>query len=271
MSKTWFITGASRGFGHVWAEAALARGDKVAATARNTDNLKELVEKYGDNILALQLNVDDREADFAAVKQAFDHFGSIDITINNAGYGQFGAVEELSEQEARQQIETNLFGALWITQAVLPYMRKQGHGHILQVSSVGGIDAYAGLGIYNASKWALEALTEALSKEVTSFGIKCTLIEPGGYSTDWAGDSAKHAQPIAAYDGIRDGRPTGKSAAAGDPEATAYAILKVVDSDNPPLRLLLGVYGVEHVKEVYPERLKVWAEWEDVSRAAQGN
>lgn len=271
MAKTWFITGTSRGFGREWTEAALARGDKVAATARDTSTLDGLVKKYGDTILPLQLDVNDHDADFAVVKQAFEHFGTIDVIVNNAGYGIFGVIEEVSEQEARAQIETNLFGALWVTQAALPYLRKQGHGHIIQVSSIGGVAAFAGLGMYHASKWGLEGFSEALSKEVAPFGIKVTIIEPSGFTTDWAGDSSKHAAEISAYDGIRDGRPTGRGGVQpGDPKATAKAILKVVDSDNPPLRLLLGEFATNYVKELYPERLKVWAEWEDVSKAAQG-
>lgn len=269
MSKNWFITGTSRGFGRAWATAALERGDNVAATARNMADLDDLVKDYGDSIMPIELNVDDRAADFAAVERAFDRFGTIDVVVNNAGYGQFGAVEELSEQEARQQMETNLFGTLWITQAVLPHLRKQGYGHILQVSSIGGVDAYANLGIYNASKWAVEGFTEALNKEVAPFGIKLTLIEPGGFGTDWAGSSAKHATPIAAYDAIRQVRGGGNL--PGDPEASSKAILQVVDSDNPPLRLMIGKDTVNYITETYRQRLKTWSDWEDVTEEAQGN
>lgn len=196
--KVWFITGASRGFGRVWAEAALQRGDKVAATARKKDTLEELESQYKDSVLVLELDVTNRKECFDIVKQAKDHFGNLDIVINNAGYGQFGMIEELSEEEARQQIETNLFGALWVTQAALPIMREQEHGHILQVSSIGGIVAFPNIGMYHASKWALEGLSDALSQEVRDFDIYITLIEPGGFDTDWSGSSAKHAQPIAA-------------------------------------------------------------------------
>ena len=154
--KVWFITGASRGFGRQWAIAALERGDKVAATARDTSTLDDLVADYGDAILPIRLDVTDRDADFAAVKQAHDHFGRLDVVVNNAGYGQFGFIEELSEADARDQIETNVFGALWVTQAALPYLRAQRSGHIIQVSSIGGITAFQNVGIYHASKWALE-------------------------------------------------------------------------------------------------------------------
>src|SRR6201996_3978170 len=184
MTKTIFITGASRGFGKLWAEALLQRGDKVVATARDPRTLDDLVNKYGDNILPLQLDVNDRAADFAAIAKAKAHFGTIDILINNAGYGLFGAVEETSEQEARDQMETNFFGLLWLSQAIIPVMREQGHGHIIQVSSILGLITIPWLGLYNASKFAVEGLSETLASEVKGFGINVTLIEPNGFSTD---------------------------------------------------------------------------------------
>src|ERR1700712_4432231 len=204
MTKNWFITGTSRGFGREWTMAALERGDRVAATARNIDSLSDLADRYGDLLLPLQLDVTDREADFAAVARARDVFGSLDVVVNNAGYGQFGLIEELSEKEARDQLETNVFGALWITQAALPFLREQRSGHILQVSSIGGISAFPNIGIYNASKWALEAFSQSLAAEVADFGIRVTLIEPGGFSTDWGGASAKHAAANPAYDAYRE-------------------------------------------------------------------
>src|ERR1700755_3578847 len=160
MAKVWFITGASRGFGYLWAEAALERGDRVAATTRDLAALDRLVSRFGDAILPIVLDVTDRARSFAAVGQAHAAFGRLDIVVNNAGYGQFGLVEELSEAEARAQIETNLFGALWVTQAALPIMRAQWSGHIIQVSSVGGVNAFPTVGIYNASKWALEGISQ---------------------------------------------------------------------------------------------------------------
>jgi hypothetical protein len=170
MSTTWFITGASRGFGREWATAALERGDSVAATARDTATLDDLVQRFGDAVLPLQLDVTDREADIAAVHRAHDTFGRLDVVVNNAGYGLFGMVEEVSEAEVRAQFDANVFGALWITQAALPLMRAQGSGHVLQVSSVGGIVALPNLGIYNASKWALEAFSQSLAAEVAQVG-----------------------------------------------------------------------------------------------------
>src|SRR6476646_6702699 len=164
--KTWFITGTSRGFGREWAIAALERGDRVAGTARDPSTLDDLVEEHGDALLALPLDVTDRDAVFETVRRAHDRFGRLDVVVNNAGYGQFGMVEELSEQEARDQIETNLFGAPWVTQAALPFLREQGSGHFLQVSSIGGISAFPGIGMYHASKWALEGFSQALAAEV---------------------------------------------------------------------------------------------------------
>jgi NAD(P)-dependent dehydrogenase (short-subunit alcohol dehydrogenase family) len=270
--KTWFITGTSRGFGREWTKAALERGDRVAATARNTESLQDLVAQYGENILPLTLDVTDREADFAAVKTAHDHFGQLDVIVNNAGYGQFGAIEEVSEAETRAQLETNLFGALWVTQAALPYLRAQGHGHILQVSSIGGVAAFGGLGLYHASKWGLEGFSEALSHEVAPFGIHVTIIEPGGFTTDWGGSSAAHAEQMPVYDAVRQMRTTRFSRVKyGDPVASSAAILKVVDAENPPLRLLLGAFATHIIPEVYEQRLKTWAEWAEVSRAADGD
>jgi NAD(P)-dependent dehydrogenase (short-subunit alcohol dehydrogenase family) len=179
VTKTWFITGASKGFGREWAEAALEREDKVAATARNLQTLDALVDTYGDSVLPIQLDVTDRGADFDAVNGAADHFGGLDVVINNAGYGHFGMIEELTEDDVRSQLETNFFGALWVTQAALPIMREQGSGHIIQVSSLGGITAFPAIGAYHASKWALEGLSQSLSQEVAGFGIDVTLIEPG--------------------------------------------------------------------------------------------
>lgn len=190
--KTWFITGASRGFGRVWAQAALERGDRVAMSARNPQALTELAEAYGDRALPLTLDVTDRQAVFAAVDQVVEYFGTLDVVVNNAGYGLFGMVEETTEQQARAQLETNFFGALWVTQAVLPVLRRQGSGHILQVSSIGGIAAFPTLGLYNASKWAVEGLSEALAAELAPLGVKVTILEPGPYGTDWSGASAVH-------------------------------------------------------------------------------
>jgi NAD(P)-dependent dehydrogenase (short-subunit alcohol dehydrogenase family) len=273
-SKTWFITGASRGFGREWSIAALERGDRVVATARNMETLGDLVREYPDTIFPLALDVTDRDAAFEAVRQGFEHFGRLDVVVNNAGYGQFGMVEELSEQEAREQIETNLFGALWVTQAALPYLREQGSGHIIQVSSIGGITAFANIGMYHASKWALEGISQALAQEVASFGIKVTLIEPGGYSTDWGGSSARHATPLPAYDTAREANQrfrAERSRRPGDPFATRAAVLQLVDADTPPLRIFFGDGPLALATADYESRLALWRQWEPLSLEAQGH
>lgn len=271
--KVWFITGTSRGFGREWAIAALERGDKVAATARNVSSLEDLTKKYGDSLLPIELDVTDRAADFAAVEQAHDHFGRLDIVINNAGYGLFGFVEEVSEQQARDQIETNLFGALWVTQAALPYLREQKSGHILQVSSIGGISAFQNVGLYHASKWGLEGFSQSLAQEVESFGIHVTLIEPGGFSTDWAGSSSKRADELPAYEEAHAAANEARSkrtAKSGDPQASARALLKVVDAEKPPLRVFFGEAPLSIAKADYESRLATWEEWQPVSVEAQG-
>ena len=272
--KIWFITGTSRGFGREWAIAALDRGDKVAATARNTDSLSDLVGKYGDAILPIALDVTDKDAANAAVKQAHDKFGRLDVVINNAGYGHFGFVEEISEKDARAQIETNLFGALWITQAALPLMRAQKSGHIIQVSSIGGISAFPLVGIYHASKWALEGLSQALAQEVAGFGINVTMIEPGGFSTDWSGSSSVTSEVVAGYEQLHDDVVESRKkrmATPGDPRATRTAILKVVDAEKPPLRIFFGDGPISIAKADYASRIAIWEEWNDVSIEAQGS
>lgn len=271
--RTWFITGSSRGFGREWAIAALERGESVAATARNASSLKDLVERFGDKVLALELDVTDRAAVFDAVAQAHERFGRLDVIVNNAGYGQFGMVEELSEADAREQIETNLFGALWVTQAALPYLREQGSGHILQVSSIGGISAFPNIGMYHASKWALEGISQSLAQEVAGFGVKVTLIEPTGYSTDWSGSSARHADPLPAYDDRRAEVAEARKArlgTPGDPVATRDAVLKIVEAENPPLRIFFGDGPLAVATADYESRLATWREWEPVSIAAHG-
>ncbi len=273
MSKIWFITGASRGFGREWSAAALERGDRVAATARDLSTLDDLAAKYGDRLLPIQLDVTDREADFAAVRRAHDHFGGLDVVVNNAGYGQFGMIEEISEAEARAQFEANVFGALWVTQAALPLLRESGGGNVLQVSSIGGISAFPNIGIYNSSKWALEGFSQALAQEVADFGIKVTLIEPGGFSTDWAGSSAKHATPLPAYEEFRVKAQEARKARVadpGDPQASARVVLEIVDAENPPLRVFFGKAPINIATKDYESRLATWQAHQDWSQAAQG-
>jgi NAD(P)-dependent dehydrogenase (short-subunit alcohol dehydrogenase family) len=274
LSKVWFITGTSKGFGREWAIAALERGDRVAATARDTSTLDDLVKQYGDAILPIQLDVTDRDADFAAVAAAHERFGRLDIVINNAGYGHFGFVEEITEAEARAQLDTNLFGALWVTQAALPYLREQGSGHILQVSSIGGISAFPWVGIYHASKWALEGITQSLAQEVEQFGIKVTSIEPGGYATDWSGPSGTFSDRLPAYeeyfDQVMEARKQ-RVGTPGDPVATRAAILELVDAPNPPRRIFFGTAPLGIATADYESRLATWREWQPLSERAQGN
>jgi NAD(P)-dependent dehydrogenase (short-subunit alcohol dehydrogenase family) len=271
-SKVWFITGTSKGFGRVWAEAALARGDRVAATARDVSSLQSLVERYGDRVAALALDVTDKGAVHQAITAAHARFGRLDVVINNAGYGLFGAIEEVSESEARAQMETNLFGALWVTQAALPIMRAQGSGHIIQISSIGGINAFPTVGLYHASKWALEGFSQSLAAEVAPHGIKVTLVEPAGYATDWSGPSAQRATPLPAYDAARSAIAAFRSGnKPGDPDATAEAILKVVDAKDPPLRVFFGTVGLPMARAEYARRIDLWEKWQDVSTLAQGD
>jgi NAD(P)-dependent dehydrogenase (short-subunit alcohol dehydrogenase family) len=273
MSKTIFITGASRGFGKLWAEAFLKRGDKVAATSRSISGLQDLADKYGDNFLPIALDITDREASIAAVTKAHQYFGSLDVVINNAGYGVFGAIEEISEQEAKDIFSANVFGTLWVTQAALPIFREQNHGHIIQLSSVLGVWTLPTLGIYNATKFAVEGMSEALASEVAEFGIKVTLVEPNGYTTDFGGASAVQSKAIDAYTTVKANLGAAEGLQADDygkPEATVPAILKLVDAENPPLRLFLGKLGYTKTKRVYQEKLDTWKAWEDVAVAAHG-
>ncbi|MFI8308910.1 SDR family oxidoreductase [Streptomyces sp. NPDC085927] len=269
MSSVWLVTGSSRGLGRQFVESALARGDRVVATARRTESLTGLVASYGDAVVPLKLDVRDRSAVTEVVKRAVEHFGRLDVVVNNAGHGLFGAVEEISEQAIRDQMETNFFGTLWVTQAVLPYLREQGSGHIVQISSTSGVVAFPALGGYHASKWAVEGLSESLAQEVSAFGIKVTIVEPGGYSTDWAGSSAVRTEPNAVYDGLRE-TLSSIPVRMGDPAATGPALLKIVDAENPPLRVFFGSQPLDMVKSVYTERFRVWEEWAGLSAEAEG-
>jgi NAD(P)-dependent dehydrogenase (short-subunit alcohol dehydrogenase family) len=272
MAKTIFITGASRGFGRIWTEAFLKRGDNVVATVRNPETLIELAKEFSSNLLVLKLDVTDKKASFDAVETAKKHFGSIDVLINNAGFGHIGAVEELSEQDVRSQFETNVLGSLWTIQAILPIMRQQNSGQIIQLSSALGLNTVSLMGLYSAAKFAVEGLTETLAGEVSGFGIKVTIVEPGGFSTDFFGtNSLALSESIPAYDDIRkDFYEHAEAQDSGNPKATAGAILSLVDAKNPPLRLLLGKTTLPWVKYTYEERLKTWESWQDVSVAAHG-
>lgn len=269
MSKTILITGASKGFGRAWTEAFLAKGYNVAATARNLESLNDLKEKFGNAILPLKLDVNNRQESLQVVEKVKQHFGTIDVLINNAGYALTGAVEEASEQETREQFETNFFGTLWLTQAVLPIMREQKSGHIIQVSSILGLATLpTSTGIYSASKFAVEGFSETLASEVKQFGIKVTLLEPNGYESNiWhTGISSKN---LPHYDAIRKAQAESENI-FGKVEATAPAVVNLVESENPPLRLLLGKVALPFVKQSYEQRLENWEKWNNVSVEAHG-
>lgn len=269
MSKVWFITGSSRGFGRVWAEAALARGDRVAATARNLASLDALVARYASSVLPIALDVDDKSAVDSAVRRAHETFGRLDVVVNNAGYGLFGTIEEVSESEARAQMETNVFGALWVTKAALPIMRQQRSGHVIQISSIAGILANSNLGLYHASKWALEGFSQALAAEVREFGIRVTIVEPGGYTTDWGTTSALWAKPLPAYERIREQHQARRAVMRrGAPEDTAVVMLQLVDMPEPPLRIVFGRGLVDPIAKEYENRVALWRRYSELSELA---
>jgi NAD(P)-dependent dehydrogenase (short-subunit alcohol dehydrogenase family) len=271
-SKVWFITGASRGFGRVWAEAALKRGDKVAATARTLANVADLKEKFDDAVLPLALDVTNADQVQQAVHQAHTHFGRLDVVLNNAGYALVGTTEEASEADVRAVFDANYFGTLRVIQAALPLLRQQGSGHILGVSSTLGIIAMPLIGFYSATKWAVEALHESLAQEVKPFGIKVTLIEPGAYATEFGSPaSLKQSQGMEIYGPLRQRIFEGMAAMErGDPQATADALLTVVDAEEPPLRMMLGSHNLPAARAAYADRLATWEAWETVSNTAQG-
>lgn len=270
MKKTWFITGASRGFGRIWAEAALQRGDRVTATARKLADVADLTERYGDAVLPLALDVTDAAQVRQTVQQAYAHFGRLDVLVNNAGVSLFAATEEASDEQIRDLFDVNYLGMVRVLRAALPLMRKQGSGHILGVSSGLGITALPLIGYYCATKWAVEALHESLAQEVRTFGIRVTLVEPGAYATDF-GKSSEIADALEPYAESRKHFLTHLAGMErGDPDATAEAILKLVDADDPPLRLGLGNSILPRARAAYGERLATWEAWEDVANAAMG-
>jgi NAD(P)-dependent dehydrogenase (short-subunit alcohol dehydrogenase family) len=273
--RTWLITGASRGLGRAIAEAALDAGGIVAATARDLTRLKDLRERYDDRVIPLALDVSDRAAVFETVHKAAAEAGRIDVLVNNAGHGLAGGVEEVDERQARDQLDVNFFGALWCTQAVLPVMRRQGSGHILQMSSIAGIATYPNLGLYCASKWALEGLSETLAQEVAGFGIRVTLVEPGEFRTEWSAGSMVRATPMPEYDEVLAKRRHGLSGAyadlqPGDPRRLGEALLQIVEAEEPPLRLLLGDRAADLAPESYRQRMEDWARWDALARTADG-
>jgi NAD(P)-dependent dehydrogenase (short-subunit alcohol dehydrogenase family) len=271
-SKVWFITGTSRGFGRVWADAALKRGDKVAATARNLAGIADLKEKYGANVLTLELDVTNPEQAKKAVEQAHSHFGRLDIVLNNAGYSLVGTIEEAGADDIRALYETNVIGPVSVIQAALPLLRKQGSGHILGTSSGLGHVTMPVIGYYCSSKWAFEAIHESLAIEVKPFGIKVTIIEPGAYATEFGSpESLKFAAGLDIYADTKAQLFEGlKNMERGNPDATPQALFQIVDAENPPLRFNLGSQNLPWVRSAYAERLATWEAWESVSNSAQG-
>ena len=271
-NKVWFITGSSRGFGRVWTEAALRRGDKVAATARKLSSLAGLKAAFGENILTLELDVTKPDQVKTAVEQAYAHFGRLDVVLNNAGYSLVGTIEEGSADEVRALYETNVLGPVAVIQAALPLLRQQGYGHILGTSSNLGHVTLPVIGYYCSSKWAFEAIHESLAEEVKQFGIKVTIIEPGAYATEFGSpDSLKFAAGLEIYGPFKAKFSERlQTMQRGDPNATPDAIFKLVDAENPPLRLFLGSHNLPWTKAAYNERLATWEAWAEVSNAAQG-
>lgn len=270
--KVWFITGSSRGFGRIWTEAALERGDQVVATARNLESIIDLKEKYGKNVLPLELDVTKSEQVKMVVAQAHDHFGRLDVILNNAAYALVGTIEESDLNDVRALFETNVFGTLSVIQAALPLLRKQGGGHLVSVSSNLGHEAFPVIGYYCSSKWAFEAIHESLAAEVAPFGIQVTIIEPGAYATEFGTPaSIKMAKGLAIYNDFKEQFIQGlRTMERGDPKATPHAIFKVVDTDEPPLRLFLGKHSLPSVRKAYQERLDTWEAWKEVADAVQG-
>ena len=270
--KIWFITGASRGFGRVWTEAALQRGDKVAATARQLASLADLADKYGENVLPLALDVTNPDQVKTAVAQAHAHFGRLDVVLNNAGYSLVGTIEEASLDDIRALFETNVYGAVSVIQAALPFLRAQGSGHILGTSSGLGHVTLPVIGYYASSKWAFEAIYESLAAEVAPFGIKVTIIEPGAYATSSdSAESMRFATGLPAYTDFKNQFfAASKGRERGDPAATPAAVFAVVDAAQPPLRLFLGRHTLPWVRATYAERLATWEAWQAVADAAQG-
>lgn len=269
MKKIWFITGSSRGLGRSLTEAVLAKGDFVAATARNPEQLKDLSEKYPDQIYAIKLDVTNHDQIYAAVDETIQKFGKIDVLVNNAGFGIIGAAEAFSEEQVRSQLQTNLYAPIEITRAILPHMRKQRSGHILQISSVGGRVGNAGLTMYQAAKFGLGGFSEALSKEVAPLGIKVTCVEPGGFRTDWAGDSMSYAPSVEGYETTVDQRAEffkgGDFVPVGDPEKAAKVMVDLVDNTEVPVHLVLGSEAIGLLKIADQVRTAEMEKWLSVS------
>lgn len=273
MSKVWIITGCSTGFGRELAKQTLAKGYRVAVTARNPDDIQDIVADYPDTALALQLDVTKPEQIKSAVKQLEDKFGKIDVLVNNAGIGYFGAIEESEEDEVRRMFEINYFGLVNVTNEVLPIMRKQRSGHIINIASIAGLVGFPAVGHYNGTKFAVDGMSEALAKEVDPLGIKVTIISPSGFRTDWAGRSANESdKTIDDYSQTAEENKNNIRNAsgnqAGDPERAAEAIIKVTETDNPPLRLLLGEAALKNARQKLETLKEDFDAWEETTKWA---
>jgi NAD(P)-dependent dehydrogenase (short-subunit alcohol dehydrogenase family) len=266
MSRTWLITGSSRGLGRELAKAVLESGDRVVATARTPQQLDDLEQKYGDNVRAVALDVTDAEAARRAVQTAIDEFGGLDVVANNAGYANSAPIEEIEEADFRAQVETNLFGVVNVTRAALPLFRRQRSGHFLQFSSIGGrAGGTPGMGAYQTAKFAVEGFSEVLNNEVKPFGVKVTIIEPGAFRTDWGGSSMTIAPVGADYEQtvgeINRYRRSADGQQPGDPALAAKAVVDIVALDEPPLRLLLGKDALEHADRASRSRAAEAEQW----------
>ncbi len=273
MTKVWLITGCSTGFGRELAKQALAKGYQVAVASRNTNDVQDIVAAYPENAIAIKLDVTVAAQIQEAVQTTLQKFGQIDVLVNNAGIGYFAAIEESEEEEVRKMFEINVFGLANMTQAVLPQMRKRRTGHILNVASIGGLRAFPGVGFYNATKFAVDGLSEALSKEVAPLGIKVTIIAPSGFRTDWAGRSAKDGESIiedyATTAGKNKGDIRGYSGnQPGDPVRAAKAMILVTETENPPLRLLLGIAALKGARIKLDELKHDFDTWATVTEEA---
>jgi NAD(P)-dependent dehydrogenase (short-subunit alcohol dehydrogenase family) len=269
MKKVWFITGSSRGLGRSLTEAVLSKGDRVVATARKPEQLKDLTDKFNDQIYPLQLDLIDKSQIQLAVARAIRHFGKIDVLVNNAGFGITGAAEAFTDEQVRSQLEVNLYAPIEVTRAVLPHMRKQRSGHILQISSIGGRVGNAGLTMYQAAKFGLAGFAEALCKEVAPLGIKVTSIEPGGFRTDWAGASMTFAKDIDGYEstigGIKEFLASGTFVPLGDPAKAAKVMIDLIGHPEPPTHLVLGSEAVGILKNADQSRKDEFEKWQSVS------
>jgi len=269
MTKIWFITGSSRGLGRSLTEAVLAKGDKVAATARKPEQLKDLAAQYPGQLFPVQLDVTNKAQIVKAVESTIAHFGRIDVLVNNAGFGIIGAAEAFTDEQVRSQLETNLYAPIEITRVVLPYMRKQRSGRILQISSVGGRVGNAGLTMYQAAKFGLGGFSEALAKEVADLGIHVTCVEPGGFRTDWAGDSMTYAPLVEGYESTVEARTnffkSGKFVPVGDPDKAAKVMVDLVDHPEPPTHLVLGSEAIALLKNADSLRAAEMEKWLPVS------